>query len=271
MWGRFSCPIAVIYGNLGHGVDSLQQHSAGDEPIQGGDSQGNFEAVKVSEIENLLAQLPGIIAARLMVTNAGDISAIHILATSERGTQHLLGDIENSLFARWGLKVEPDKIYIARLEGGQKLISPVNIRLGTVTVNTDALWLRCDVKVTLHLSSGDDEQVFVGSASGTSSTVEQPRIVAVASLDALNQVIHPDGHFVFEDARLVQLSLRQLAVVLFFFHRNDGYQQLVSGCAPVMGDPVEAVIQACLQGADRIIQGRSQWQAARGCNHINCK
>ncbi|REJ36676.1 MAG: hypothetical protein DIU84_05550, partial [Bacillota bacterium] len=84
-------------------------------PSRKPDPVPGHQVVRVSEIERLLAQLPGVISARLMVNDWGAIEELHVLATTERGPKQIVRDVESTLAARWGIKIDHKKISVAQL------------------------------------------------------------------------------------------------------------------------------------------------------------
>ncbi|HEY8450461.1 MAG TPA: hypothetical protein VIL95_08280 [Bacillota bacterium] len=219
----------------------------------GNEQQGNPETVKVSEIEQLLTRIPGILAARLVVDDWGAIEEIHILATTERGPKQLVRDVESALTARWGIKVDHKKISVAQLEQAETPRSRGRLRLRAVTASAEFASARYQARVELSLE-GDDELCFSGSADGANLASQQPRIVAAATLAAFNQAVRPGYHFALEEASIVRLTGRELAVVLFALYGPKGDYQLLAGARPVLANPVEATVQACLQGANRLLE-----------------
>lgn len=219
----------------------------GDDFLSG-EGPRHHEEIKVSDIQNLLAKLPGILSVRLSVDDSGAIEAIHVLATTARPAQELARDIQNTLAARWGIPIELGKISVARVAVADRPGDPARLVPVYITANNDPVQGRVGVQVSLRWSSGDDTR-FTGEATGLAIDRHLARIVAAATLDAMTKAVSPRGYFFLEDAALFPMAGRDWALVACYFCTQEGQRRLLSGSSPVELDPVEAVVLACLQGA----------------------
>ena len=68
----------------------------------------------VRRAENLLTTLEGVLSARVVTTPLGEVSEIHILASSGLSPKQIVRNIESALLAHLGLKVDHRKISIAQ-------------------------------------------------------------------------------------------------------------------------------------------------------------
>lgn len=68
----------------------------------------------VRRAENLLTSLEGVLSARVVTTPLGEVSEVHILASSGLQPKQLVRNIESALLAQLGLKVDHRKISIAQ-------------------------------------------------------------------------------------------------------------------------------------------------------------
>src|SRR5688572_28638644 len=68
----------------------------------------------VRRAENLLTSLEGILSARVVTTPLGEVSEIHVLASSGLSPKQLVRNIESALLAHLGLRVDHRKISIAQ-------------------------------------------------------------------------------------------------------------------------------------------------------------
>jgi len=83
----------------------------------------------IKRAEELLATLPGVIAARIIASDSGAVDEIHVLTTAEITPKQTVRNIESALIAHLGMRVDHRKISVAtsldprrpkdgRLEGG---------------------------------------------------------------------------------------------------------------------------------------------------------
>ncbi|HEX9893157.1 MAG TPA: hypothetical protein VGA78_04505 [Gemmatimonadales bacterium] len=68
----------------------------------------------VRRAENLLTTLEGVLSARVVTTPLGEVSEIHILASSGLGPKQVVRNVESALLAHLGLKVDHRKISVAQ-------------------------------------------------------------------------------------------------------------------------------------------------------------
>jgi len=230
-------------------------------PSRKPDPVPGHQVVRVSEIERLLAQLPGVISARLMVNDWGAIEELHVLATTERGPKQIVRDVESTLAARWGIKIDHKKISVAQLAHAGSALPPVRVRLAGFSSAVDTLRSRYGCTVTLELA-GEDGPRFEGRAEGMNSPSQYPRLVAEATVDALNRAVQDGFHFVLEAARITGMVGYEVALVLLAYHGPRGAFRPLAGAAVVDGDPLEAVIRACLQATNRLMERYVRRKAA---------
>ena len=67
----------------------------------------------IRRAEELLATLPGVIAARIIASDNGAVDEIHVLTTSEVTPKQTVRNIESALIAHLGMRVDHRKISVA--------------------------------------------------------------------------------------------------------------------------------------------------------------
>src|SRR5690606_12088366 len=215
------------------------------------DPMPDHQVVRVSEIERLLAMVPGVISARLMVNDWGAIEELHVLATTERGPKQIVRDVESTLAARWGIKIDHKKISVAQLAHADSAMPPVRLKIVGFSSAVDTIASRYGCTVTLEVVT-EDAPRFAGRAEGMNVPSQYPRLVAEATVDALNHAVQEGHRFILEAARITGMVGYEVALVLVTYHGPRGVFQALAGAAVVEGDPLEAVIKAALQATNRI-------------------
>jgi hypothetical protein len=90
----------------------MQQHVA--SPIAG-------SVLPIKRAEELLATLPGVIAARIVANESGAVDEIHVLTSAEVTPKQTVRNIESALIAHLGMRVDHRKISVATtVEQGTK-------------------------------------------------------------------------------------------------------------------------------------------------------
>ena len=67
----------------------------------------------IKRAEELLASLPGVIAARIVASDLGAVEEIHLLTTAEVTPKQTVRNVESALIAHLGMRVDHRKISVA--------------------------------------------------------------------------------------------------------------------------------------------------------------
>lgn len=215
------------------------------------DSQAK-SPVSLIDVENIIAQVPGVAACKVKVNDWGAIEEIHIIATLERNPKAMSRDIQSALEARWAINVDHRKISIAQLTGLDPTMPPPRVKVLHVDVVADVSKGLLKVRVSLG-PENDTETIWVGEARGSYGRTQVPRVTAEATLNAVNQMIDEYLPFTFEDAGAIRLAELDIAVVTvgYFMHRSD--EEILVGAAAVKNDLPDAIVRATLDAINRRI------------------
>lgn len=203
------------------------------------------QADQISKIEKTIADIEGIEAARI-VANGEGIEEIHVLSFSKKNVKQLTRDIESALIVKYGIAVDYRKISIAQVsssEDGQVFDS---LRLKLTSVSVESSSSNCQVGVSLSY----DEKVFEGIAKGSYAGTAKYRLVAEATLRAIEKA-YPNSAFALEGIELVNFgSKRAFCACISLI--NKGIENLCLGSAQkVDGLENESVVKAVLSAVNR--------------------
>ncbi len=210
--------------------------------------------VRVEDIEDALSRIADIKAARVVTTDQGVISEIHVLALPTKSPKQLVRDIESAIMAEFGLSVDHRKISIAQLGAGAVDIESVAPVLAAVArprivgVNASVSGLRSAATVTVAV----DGVEYVGASAGVASQSGRLRQIASAALDAVGQCISDETTFSLEDVAIVQLGRERVAVSCVSLVTVHG-EQSFSGSAVVRQSENDSVVRATLDAINRRI------------------
>lgn len=171
-------------------------------------------------------------------------------------------DIESSLHARWGLRLDHRKISVAQVADAGTSLPPMRPRLLGVTVANDLTRARIRATVVLGLPN-DEEARIEGHAEGPNLPGHHLRMVGLAAVEALNAAIRTDHRLGFEDVRVVSVGAFDVAVVVVTLEGGRDEQRVLAGAMPVDGDPVEATVKAVLQATNRFMERHIVRRVAR--------
>jgi hypothetical protein len=205
--------------------------------------------VTISEIEQALCQVAEIKAARVVTSSDGVIQEIHVLALPSKSPKQLVRDIESTIMASFGIPVDHKKISIAQL--GQEMLPKdegpkESTRPRIKSINSQLSGVKSTVTVDLELE-GDS---YVGEATGAASQTGRLRLVAQATLNAIEQYTHGSYSFAMEDVTIVQLGREKVAVSCMALVTPLGEQTFV-GSALVRQNDKDAIVKATLDAINR--------------------
>jgi hypothetical protein len=75
----------------------------------------------IKRAEELLATLPGVIAARIIAGDTGAVDEIHMLTTADVTPKQTVRNVESALIAHLGMRVDHRKISVATTVDGRKV------------------------------------------------------------------------------------------------------------------------------------------------------
>lgn len=208
--------------------------------------------IQVSELEEIIRRLPGVLSAKVVVNDWGAIEEVHVLASSDKNPKQLVRDIESALAAKWGMKLDHRKISVAQLEPAlaPQPVEAVELSELTVTNNLPTNQLQVTVLVS------DFGRKFKGMAQGLALTRDATnRLVAIATVDAVNASLRDPCRFTLEDAFTVSSSHgREVAVSVVALVGGPGETTVLTGSCLVKGEEFQAAVRSVLDAVNRKIR-----------------
>lgn len=211
---------------------------------------GGLSSATVTEIEEALSQVSEIKAARIVTSADGVIQEIHVLALPTKAPKQLVRDIESTMMAAFGIPVDHKKISIAQL--GQEMMpkqdAGMTQRAKIKAINAEVSGINVIITVTLELE-GD---VYLGKASGPNSQTGRQRLVAQATLNAVEEYLEGVMGFALEDVGILQLGRERVAVSCVALVTSLG-EQTFAGSALVRQNEKDSIVRATLDAINRRI------------------
>lgn len=202
----------------------------------------------VGEIEEALSQVAEIKAARVVASSDGFIEEIHVLALPTKTPKQLVRDIESTIIAAFGISIDHKIISIAQL--GQDVLPKSDVKIHPRarihSINAEVSGVQANSSVTLELE-GD---IYVGVATGPASQTGRQRLVAQATLNAVEQYLHGSMSFALEDVEVVRLGRESVAVACIVLVTSLG-EQAFSGSAMVRQNEKDSIVRATLNAINR--------------------
>ncbi len=208
----------------------------------------------VADIEGAICRLRGVLSARLVRDERGEIQEVHVLADPVRHPKHISRDIESALFSEFGIRLDHRKISIAQTRGVEPAIhTECRLKFLSIEYAID----RTSARARVSIGYGDD--IYVGSAStGAGGDVNQEHLVARATLEAVHEYIRScglvNGEPIMElrDFTRSETSGRPFFAVTVRVHGEREELDLI-GSAIVRDDPWRAAACATLDAVNRRI------------------
>ncbi len=199
----------------------------------------------IQEIEQALGQVQNITQVRLVTDSSGEILEIHALADAGRSPKQIVRDIESMMMAQWNIKIDHKKISIAQLgEEEQANAEPSRLEIRSISIKKANLIAEVKVELVTERMLGE------GLVSGLASSSNILRLVAEATLLAVQQFVKGDHCFLVDDIRKVTLARFETVVVCITMLTPLGEETFLGTCI-VRKDDVDAVMRATLDALNR--------------------
>lgn len=193
--------------------------------------------------QELLCDLDGIYAARVVFSKDEVPEEIHVLASETKSAKALTRDIQSALMAAFGASVDYRIISIAQV--APKMIEK-RVRLGYAGIETRSS--NGSGEISVFLTWGEDRKEGTAPYSSRHS-FSRVRGVALATIDAVNKYI--SGNCQLELLTAEQVEVGGRAAIIAAICDEQGKQLL--GSAFVLEDNDNAVVRAVLDALNRKI------------------
>jgi hypothetical protein len=196
------------------------------------------------------------------------IREIHVVSGSQRPAKQIVRDIQSVLQARFGRQIDHRVVSVAFTQSRPPAENPAppvaapitlhpvpavessedRVRFGSV--NLYIAGPRAQAQVELRWRG----ETHLGSASGWSSRDAAFRLVATATLAAVQAIVQDDVGIGLESLEFVRIGRQEVVVigVVLLAHRQE---KLLVGSCPVEQDAQQAVALATLAGLNRVMGG----------------
>jgi len=223
------------------------------------------EGWTVERAEELLRSLTGVLSARVVVGDDGEVEEIHLLTTDQVGPKQTVRNVESALAAHLDLAVDHRRISVAQTKeaapkqnGSAPAAGGREGRILFLGHQAEAQTHRVRYQVDVEWEG----QRFTGDASGADLPRSRLETVAHATLRGVEAAVAAGRGEVqitlaleLDGVKVVDAFERQYALVVVHAIGGREVRQL-AGSAVVEGASDRAVILATLQATDRWVRGR---------------
>lgn len=193
-----------------------------------------------SDLENAIADMPHVRAARIMAT--GDqIDEIHVISTPAIAPKALVRNIETLLLVRFGVRIDHRCLSVV-----QSLESPI-LTLSRPLIQA-VRQVTVDGSLRMEVELRASTQVAIGRAA-IDGPGDELKAVGLALIDAINNFTG-QSRLDLRDVALIDMQERQLALVMIRW-QGDRADEWFTGTAISTGDALMAVARATLDAVNR--------------------
>ena len=203
--------------------------------------------IEAAQIEELLSQVRGVIAVRVVLEEGGQIDELHIVGSPGRSAKQMVRDIESLLFVRGGVRVDHRKISLVQI--AESAIQPAQVRVRLLDISHTT-----GDQATVTVVLGMDEQRVQGVGRSRPDRDDQSeQLAGYATIHALDQLIGARGQFRLENLERQQFGQLNVFLTHLSLTTDDGIETLL-GISVVRDDDPAAVVRAILDAVNRRLQ-----------------
>jgi len=203
--------------------------------------------VDVAKIEELVGQVRGVMAVRVVQDEQGQIDELHIVGSPSRSAKQMVRDVESLLYVRGGVRLDHRKISLVQIAESVIQPAPVRVRLLDISRTTGD-------QPTITVVLGMDDQHVQGVGRSRPDHQEQPQDLAgYATIHALDQLIGARGQFRLENVERQPFGQLEVYLTHLTLTTDDGIETLL-GISVVRDDDPAAVVRAILDAVNRRLQ-----------------
>jgi hypothetical protein len=218
------------------------------------------------ELEDSLRQIPGVKAASVVTGPDAVPTEVHVLASPGKAAKQVVRDVQSLALARYDIDIDHRIVSVVQI-GDDPVVG------GTAAPAADAdaaaedtasepaerpaiaaIMVRSGRGVTeasVTLAAGD--RLFEGKAQGPTGQSHRSRIVAIATLEALDELLGQTCEV--ESASVVSTGSREVALTVLTLLVPRTGEQVLTGSAVVRGDEADAVARSVLAALNRQLSG----------------
>jgi hypothetical protein len=216
----------------------------------------------IKRAEELLLTLPGVLNARIMASESGAVSEIHLLTTAEVSPKQTVRNVESALIANLGMRVDHRKISVATTvepppKTGESEVEALARAAGAEVRRIyfeDVEVRRSRTKgVTCRVTLRKGDQSFIGESEGLESERSRAELAARATVLAIGQA-EGEGMVVLalDGCKLIDAFEREF-VFVGITARHGRETTLLSGSCEVRESAETASVLAVLDATNRWI------------------
>ena len=214
------------------------------------------------ELEDSLRHIQGVRAASVVTGPDAVPTEVHVLADPGKPAKQVVRDVQSLALARYDIDIDHRIVSVVQMgeeqvRAAEEPAAPAASQTGEEPVVRPAIAAimvrsgKGETEASVTLAAGD--RLFEGNSSGPAGHSHRARLVAVATLDAVDDLLgHPCE---VESASIVATGTREVALSVLTLSVPRTGEQVLTGCAVVRGDEADAVARSVLAALNRQLTG----------------
>jgi len=201
--------------------------------------------VNFRELEENLTRMDSVDAARV-VNQGSTITELHVIAAAEKPAKQVVRDVQSLAMARFGVNIDHRVISVVQ-------ISPHHLEIAT---GARAALMRVDespngTRTTIEVTLRHDDAEHVGSATGPAVISARHRLVAEATINAIEQTFPSMPPIALDAISITPVGQNNVVVAVVVSAGTRGSEDINVGSAVVLNDPDDASVKAVLNALNR--------------------
>jgi hypothetical protein len=211
----------------------------------GASGAGEGGPSRIESFEREIASLPEVRAVRVVATNSGRITEIHLIAEGRKSPKQLVRDVQTLAQAKFGVEIDHRVVSVVQFSGDVPLPNEMPPRLSALSWSTEGGRATCRVR----LEAGDE--TTLGESTGPATSVGRARLTAQATTQALSAFGGGRPAADVAEVTFLDVGAHRVAIAILVLATLDGDETVAGGLALVRGDEHEAMVRAILDAFAR--------------------
>jgi hypothetical protein len=219
------------------------------------------------DLEESIRQIPGVRAVSVVTDAQAQPKEVHVLAAPGKPAKQIVRDVQSLAMAQFDIDLDHRIVSVVQIEdesadpaasdlldlGDTEVAAPEEvlqeIEAQARPVITEIGVRSTDAEIEVEVRLQLDEDTFVGIERGAAAASARPRLVASATISALDELLGVPA--AVESAAVVDTGTHAVALVVLTLSIPRVGAQSVAGSAVVRGDETDAVARAVLAAVNR--------------------
>lgn len=196
------------------------------------------------ELESFLSGVQSIISCKIIEDQNNNIKEILILSDSSRTSNQIAEDVHATLISYFNIDIDYKLISVAQINKNVSMASRFRLIFDGCTNETN----KSNIKIQVRLTCSDRE--FCGEAEGFKSEENTPKLAAIATINAVKEVLGGMEIFSIETIQFTKI-LKHNIVLSLIRHLDNNEENLLIGATIITNNKIDSTIKSVLNAINR--------------------